>query len=375
LSLRRTHLFEYHEKKGFIIEFAGFEMPLWYEAITPEHLAVRNSAGIFDVTHMGRSLVYGNDAARFLDYMMTRDASQLSQTQGQYTLLCNEEGGIKDDLTAFRLGKEEYLVIYNASNREKNYAWLQEHAPNFHVKVEDISDNMPMFAIQGPKAQTILQKMISTDLSTLRRYWLIFSSYKGLKLSISRSGYTGEEGFEIHLWNVPLSEPEPAVDIWNHILSAGGKDIRPCGLGSRDTLRLEAGMCLYGNDINEHTTPFEARLGFAVKLEKACFIGKEPLMQQKEEGVQRLRVGLNQEQAIPRRGFEVYAGEKKIGEVTSGTLSPLLKQGIAMAYLKPEYTNEGTIVEVSMRGKRVRGEVTSMPFYDTDIYGWKRRRN
>ena len=350
-------------------------MPLWYEAIAPEHLAVRNSAGLFDVTHMGRSLVFGRRASEFLDYVLTRDPSRLNQLQGQYALLCNDRGGIRDDLTVFRLDMEEFLMIYNASNREKDFNWLQRQAAGFEVQVQDVSDNIAMFAVQGPRAQTILQRALPIDLATVRRYWLTFTNYKGKKASISRSGYTGEDGFEIHLWDTPLDKPQDAIELWNDILAAGKDEIRPCGLGARDTLRLEAGMCLYGNDIDEETTPFEAKLDFAVKLDKPRFIGRDALVQQRQEGVERIRVGLRMlERAVPRRGFPVLNKRERVGELTSGTFSPLLQKGIAMAYLQTESAPEGTAVEVDVRGRTAEAVVSVMPFYDPEKYGWRRKQ-
>ena len=374
-TARRTHLYEYHRQFGSLTEFAGFEMPLWYEAIAPEHLAVRNSAGLFDVTHMGRSLVSGRRASEFLDYVLTRDPSRLNQLQGQYALLCNDRGGIRDDLTVFRLSTEEFLMIYNASNREKDFSWLQREATGFEVQVQDVSDSIAMFAVQGPKAQTILQKAFPIDLATVKRYWLTFTNYKGKKTSISRSGYTGEDGFEIHLWDTLLDRPQDAIELWNRILAAGKDEIRPCGLGARDTLRLEAGMCLYGNDIDEETTPFEAKLDFAVKLDKTRFIGRDALIQQRQKGVTRTRVGLQMlGRAVPRRGFPVLNKGEKVGELTSGTFSPLLLKGIAIAYLCPESASEGTTIDVDIRGRNAEAVVSPMPFYDLEKYGWRRKQ-
>jgi aminomethyltransferase len=374
MGLNRTHLYEYHQKFGRLVEFAGFEMPIWYKSIATEHLAVRSSAGLFDVTHMGRILIKGHDAAKFLDYVTTRDSSNLAQTQGHYNIMCNDSGGIKDDITTFRLKEDEFLAICNAINREKDYRWLMEHSKDFQVELEDISDTVPMFAIQGPKAQEIMQKLTATDLSTIKRYWLRFIDFGEIRVSLSRSGYTGEDGFELYIWDTPITKPEAAIKIWNGILAAGGESIYPCGLGARDTLRLEAGMCLYGNDIDESTTPLEAKLDFAVKFEKPKFIGREALFAQKQTGVNRVRVGLKMlDQAIPRRGFTIKNGGNKIGEVTSGTYSPLLHKGIAMAYLPPAYSADGTIVDVDVRGKTVKASVCSMPFYDIERYGWRRK--
>jgi len=376
MSLKRTHVFEYHERYGKLFGFAGFEMPLWYGGVNHEHMAVRNSVGIFDVTHMGRSRVSGKDSAAFLDYVVTRNPSALAPMQGQYTVMCNERGGIKDDLTVFRLGAEEFLAIYNASNREKDFDWLLQQSTAYQVEIKDVSDEVAMFAVQGPKAQATLQKLTKTDLTHIRRYWLQFIDYDELKVSVSRSGYTGEDGFELHIWDTPLSKPENALKVWNDVLKAGSEfGIQSCGLGARDTLRLEAGMSLYGNDIDEDTTPFEAGLSFAVRFEKPRFIGREPLVDQKEKGLTRVRVGLKMvERAIPRKGFPVMKDGEKLGEVTSGTFSPLLQQGIAMAYVPPAYSAVGTKVEVDVRGRRTGAEVCAMPFYDQDKYGWRRKQ-
>jgi len=376
MSLKRTHVFEYHERYGKLFEFAGFEMPLWYSGVNSEHMAVRNSVGIFDVTHMGRSLVSGKDSAAFLDYVMTRNPSTLSPMQGQYTVMCNERGGIKDDLTVFKLGVDEFLVIYNASNRGKDLDWLLQQSKVFQVEVKDISDEVAMFAVQGPKAQATLQKLTKTDLTQIKRYWLQFIDYGGLKVSASRSGYTGEDGFELHIWDTPLSKPDKALKVWNDVLEAGKEfGIHPCGLGARDTLRLEAGMSLYGNDIDEGTTPLEAGLSVTVRFEKPRFIGREALVEQKEKGTTRTRVGLRMvERAIPRKGFTVIKDGAKIGEVTSGTFSPLLQQGIGMAFVPPTYSAVGTKVEMDVRGHGVEAGVCAMPFYDQDKYGWRRKQ-
>jgi len=376
MSLKRTHVFEYHERHGKLFEFAGFEMPLWYSGVNPEHVAVRNSAGVFDVTHMGRSLVTGKDSAAFLDYVMTRNPSTLAPMQGQYTVMCNERGGIKDDLTVFKLEPDEFLTIYNASNRRKDLDWLRQQSKAFQVEVKDVSDEVAMFAIQGPKAQATLQKLTTTGLAQIKRYWLQFIDYGGLRVSASRSGYTGEDGFELHIWNTPLSKPEAALKVWNDVLEAGKEfGIQPCGLGARDTLRLEAGMSLYGNDIDEGTTPLEAGLSFTVRFEKPRFIGREALAEQKEKGVTRTRVGLRMvERAVPRKGFAVMKDDVRLGEVTSGTHSPLLQQGIAMAYVPPSHSAVGTKVEVDVRGRSVEAEICAMPFYDQEKYGWRRKQ-
>ena len=362
---KKTHLYNFHKLNAKMTLFAGFEMPLWYKGIIPEHLAVRNSVGIFDITHMGRAIITGPEAEKFLNYVSTNDVSKLTALSAQYSTLCNEKGGIKDDFVVSRLEKDMFLMVYNASNRAKDYEWLTLHAKYFDVKVEDVSDNIAMFAVQGPKAEETLRKISTEDLSQMGRFKCGWTKLAGIEVFLSRTGYTGEDGFEIFVWNSPVSSPEKAVKVWNSILEAGKEfNIQSCGLGGRDTLRLEAGMCLYGNDINEDTTPLEARISFVVKFNKENFIGKEALLKQKEEGLKRRRVGIKMlERGIPRKGYEIYKNGEKIGEVTSGTFSPLLEEGIGMGYVKIEYTNENEEVTVDIKGKRLKAEIIKLPFY------------
>jgi aminomethyltransferase len=374
--MSRTQLYEVHAKAAKMITFAGFEMPLWYKGITEEHLAVRNGVGIFDVSHMGRIIVIGRDAERFLNYVVTNDVSTLTPNSALYTVMCNENGGIVDDTVVSRMAQDKFLLVPNAANREKDYNWLVQHAKGYDVKVEDVSDKSAMLAVQGPKAEKTLQEICSTDLSKIERFKCISTELAGIKVFMSRTGYTGEDGFEVYVWNASPENPDNAVKVWTAILEAGkGFGIEPCGLGARDTLRLEAGLCLYGNDIDENTTPLEARLGFVVKFQKDAFIGKSALLKQREEGVKRKRVGLlMMEQGIPRRGFKVYNNEgENIGQVTSGTFSPLLKCGIAMAYVQTQYAEEGNIVNVEIRGKKAKAKIVAFPFYDQEKYGYKRK--
>jgi len=375
---KKTHLYDFHKQNAKMTLFAGFEMPLWYRGIIPEHLAVRNSVGIFDITHMGRAIITGPEAEKFLNYVSTNDVSKLTPLSAQYSTLCNEKGGIKDDFVVSKLEKDRFLMVYNASNRTKDYEWLTLHAKKFDVKVEDVSDNIAMFAVQGPKAEETLQKISTEDLSQIGRFKCGWTKLADIEVFLSRTGYTGEDGFEIFVWNSPISNPEKAVKVWNSILEAGREfGIEPCGLGARDTLRLEAGMCLYGNDINEATTPLEARISFVVKFDKDEFIGKEALLRQKEEGLKRRRIGIKMlERGIPRRGYGIYKNGEKIGEITSGTFSPFLEKGIGMGYVKIEYDNEGEKVTVDIRGKQLKAEIIKLPFYqrrgDTIIlYGKK----
>ena len=372
---RKTHLYEYHVKNAKMTEFAGFEMPLWYDGIIIEHLAVREGVGIFDVTHMGRALIEGVDAEDFLNYILSRDISGMKVIQGRYSLILNERGGIIDDLTIFKLDENKYLLVYNASNREKDLKWINKNSKCYSVSITDISDETPMFAIQGPKAIPTLNKLFNIDLDKVKRYWGVWANFNNKKILLTRSGYTGEDGYEVYLWDTPLSEWRDALELWEAILEAGSEySIKPCGLGARDTLRLEAGMCLYDHDINEETNPFEARLDFTVSLSKENFIGKKALIKIKESGVKRIRVGIKlSEKGIPREGYKILSkNRKEIGIVTSGTFSPLLKIGIAMGYVQIEYSEEGSEVYIDIRGDLKKGIIVTPPFYDTSRYGWKR---
>lgn len=356
--------------------FAGFEMPLWYNGIVPEHLAVRNSVGIFDVSHMGRVIITGKDAENFLNHVITNDVSTLTPNSALYSVMCNEKGGIIDDFVLSRLEEEKFLLVPNATNREKDYNWLVKNAKGFNVKIENISDETAMFAVQGPNAEKTLQKICTANLSKIERFKCTSAKLANIDVFLSRTGYTGEDGFEIYVRNAPLEKPANAIKVWNSILEAG-KDfgIEPCGLGARDTLRLEAGLCLYGSDIDEDTTPLEARLSFVVKFQKPDFIGKNSLLKQKDEGVKRRRVGLQMiEHGIPRSNFKIYSeGGENIGLVTSGTFSPLLNCGIAMAYVQTQQATEGNIVNVEIRGKMVKAKIVPFPFYDAEKYGYKRK--
>ena len=351
-------------------------MPLYYKDIIPEHLAVRNCVGIFDISHMGRVLITGTDAEAFLNYTITNDLSTLLPNAAQYSVMCTDTGGIIDDFVIYRLEQEKFLMVYNASNNEKDYDWLVKNSKGFRVKLEEISDDVAMFAVQGPNSEKTLQKISRQDLSKIGRFKCASVELAGTDVFASRTGYTGEDGFEIFVWNASLAKPDKAIDLWKAILEAGKSyGIEPCGLGARDTLRLEAGLCLYGNDINENTTPLEAALGFVVKLAKERFIGKEVLSKQKAEGVQRKRVGVKiTDHGIPRPGFEIRSetGES-VGSITSGTFSPLLNFGIGMGYVKTSSAQEGSIVDVMIRDRVAKGKITGFPFYDPDKYGFKRR--
>lgn len=377
IQTSKTHLYDFHAQNGKTVSFAGFEMPIWYKGIIPEHLAVRKNVGIFDVTHMGRVIITGPDAETFLDYVTTNDVSALDTLSAHYSVMCNEGGGTKDDFVLSRQEKSKFFMVYNAANREKNCSWLMKQTTRFKVQVEDVSDNIAMFAVQGPAAQKTLQKTSTEDLNKIGRFKCTWTKISGHEAFVSRTGYTGEDGFEVFIWNTPVSKPQKAVNVWKSILEAGKEfNIEPCGLGARDTLRLEAGMCLYGNDLDENISPLEARLGFVVKLQKDDFIGKENLLKQKNDGIKRRRIGLKMlEAGVPRPKHEVFKKEKKIGYITSGTFSPLLKHGIAMAYVENEQAVEGEIVNVKIRHRQTNAEFVKFPFYNPDQYGHARKQS
>lgn len=373
---RGTQLQGVHKKTAKTTFFAGFEMPLWFKGIISEHLAVRNSVGIFDISHMGRVSITGEDSENFLSCVITNDISVVPPNGAQYSVMCNVNGGIIDDFVVYRLETEKFLIVFNAGNREKDYNWIIKNTKGFNVKIEDVSDNVAMFAVQGPNAEKTLQTIAATDLSKIGRFKCRNSRLTEVEVVISRTGYTGEDGFEVFVWNASSTKPDNAVKLWNAILEAGKSfRIEPCGLGARDTLRLEAGMCLYGNDIDESTTPLEARLNFVVKFQKENFIGKDALLKQKKEGIKRKRVGIQMtERGVPRQGFKVYDDKnEKTGYITSGTFSPLLKYGIGMAYIQAAQAQKGNFVNVKIRNRLAKGKIVSFPFYDTEKYGYKRK--
>lgn len=373
-NIRKTRLYEVHKQTAKLTLFSGFKMPLWYKGISKEHLAVRNNVGIFDISHMGRTTITGIDSKRFLNHVITNDVSLLSKNSCKYSVMCNECGGIIDDFVVYMLEVNKFMLVSNATNREKDFNWLMKKSEGFDVKLKDVSEEITMLAVQGPKSEQALQKICKADLNKVGRFKGSNVSIKRVKVFLSRTGYTGEDGFEIFIDNIK-SRKNDEVKIWNAILKVGKAfGIEKCGLAARDTLRLEAGMCLYGNDIDENTNPLEARLGFVVKLQKDEFIGKNALLKLKDEGIKRKRVGiLITEQGIPRNGFEIYDYNNNIiGSMTSGTFSPLLKRAIGMGYIFKSHTQERS-VKIKIRNKLIKGKIVSFPFYDTKKYGYSRK--
>jgi aminomethyltransferase len=372
LELKKTHLYAYHAEHGNIVDFGGYAMPVWYEGVIPEHNAVRNSCGMFDTSHMGRVWAEGQEVANFLDYVVTNDLSGLNEGNGLYTVMCLPTGGIVDDLILYKMEPERFLVVYNAGNREKDFAWLSKNTKGFKVKLTDVSNDVAMIAVQGPKAVDVLGKLSDIKVSEVPRFNIAKLKVSGIDCLAARTGYTGEDGFEVFVLDCPLEQPEKALKIWNDLVAAGAK---PCGLGARDSTRLEAGLWLYGNDIDESINPIEAGLRWVVKMKKpGYFIGKRALQKIIEEGVRKTLVGIMmEERGIPRHGYEILDGEKPIGLVTSGGMSPTLGVGIALGYVPPDYKELGTEVNIRIRKNLVGGKVVKhRPFYDETKYGWKR---
>ena len=355
---RKTPLYAEHVKLGGkLVPFAGWLLPVQYSGVIAEHNAVRTACGLFDVSHMGEIFCTGKDALANLNYLLTNDFSGMENGQARYSPMCNENGGVVDDLIVYKKTDESYLLVVNAANREKDYAWMLSHQSG-EAAFSDISDTVAQLALQGPKAEAILRKLAAADDIPAKYYSCSFGrTIAGVGCMISRTGYTGEDGFELY------TAADDAVKLWRLLLEAGkGEGLLPCGLGARDTLRLEAGMPLYGHEMNETVSPREAGLGIFVKMQKTDFVGKAAL-EARGKPV-RKRVGLRVTgRGIVREQQDVYQNGKKIGETTSGTFCPYLGYAAAMAILPLEAAEAGTQVEVDVRGRRVRAEVVKLPFY------------
>lgn len=355
---KTTPLYETHKKYGGkIVPFAGYLLPVQYAAgVIAEHKAVRDACGLFDVSHMGEITCKGPDALKLLNHLLTNDFTNMYDGQARYSIMCYDDGGCVDDLIVYKVKENEYFIVVNAANKDKDYAWMKEHEEGDAV-FEDISDSIAQIALQGPKAQEILAKLVSEECIPVKYYSAKFDQpFAGTTCTISKTGYTGSGGYELYL---------PALDapkVWDLLMEAG-KDmgLLPCGLGARDTLRLEAGMPLYGHEMNESISPLEADLGFAVKLQKSEFIGKEALAAKAPE---RKRVGLKiTGRGIVREHMPVYNGTEQVGMTTSGTFAPYVGYAIAMALVPVNLSAVGTALSVDVRGRKVAVEVVSMPFY------------
>ena len=358
LTLRKTSLFEEHKKcGGKIVEFAGFEMPIQYEGIIAEHNAIRKSTGLFDVSHMGEFLVSGKDALNYLNYLVPNNIKKIEMPgTGLYTQICNEHGGTVDDLIIYRL-ESDFLVVVNASNIEKDWDWFNKHKKDFDVHLKNLSDNFSLLALQGPNSQNILAKVLKTTPENLNSH-KYFQIKQYDDLWIARTGYTGEDGFEIFIDN-----PKKTVSLWQELITLGTK---PCGLGARDTLRLEAAYPLYGHELTDDISPLEAGLGWSVKLDKECdFIGKNILVRQKAEGLKKKMVCLKvNDKVIARQGYKVLSKDKiEIGIIVSGSQGITVGYPIATAFVPTSFSEVGTELLVNIREKLIPATVVQRPFY------------
>ncbi len=361
--LKKTPLNARHRSSGArMVPFAGWDMPVEYAGggVVAEHMAVRSAAGLFDVSHMGEIEIAGKDALAAVQRISSNDAAKLQVGQAQYSGLLTPEGTFVDDLLVYRLAPSHFLLVVNAGNIDKDFAWIEEQIkPAGDAVAVNASARYALIAIQGPEARKILQTLTAVDLASMKYYWFSHGEVASVRATISRTGYTGEDGFEVFV-------PPPSADrVWTALVDAGREDgLRPCGLGARDTLRLEAGMRLHGNDIDETTTALEADLGWIVGWKKDDFVGAARLREQKAKGVGRKLVGFEMlDRGIARHGHDAYVGATKAGVVTSGTQTPYLKKSIGMAYLPVEHGSPGVEFDVDIRGRRSRARVVPMPFY------------
>ena len=356
--MKKTPLNQTHKNLGAkMTDFGGWEMPVEYIGIIEEHKAVRNNCGLFDVSHMGEILVSGENAAKSLDKIITNDLKKLEAGKIIYTLICNEDGGIIDDLLIYCLNENEYLLVVNASNIEKDFNWIKEHSLD-KTEAKNLSKKYAMLALQGPESKKILTQLTDIDLSSLDYYRFRQAKAAGLNMIISRTGYTGELGYELYL------TPDKVKNVWEELMEVGSDfGLQPCGLGARDTLRLEKMYALYGNDIDENTNPYEAKLSWIVAINKGDFIGREKLLEIKKNCCQRKLTPFKiKGRGMARHGYQVFGDDKKIGKVTSGSYSPTLEQGVGLAYLNSEYTEIGTEIEIKVRKRKIKAEVVKGPF-------------
>ncbi|MGB3634410.1 MAG: glycine cleavage system aminomethyltransferase GcvT [Rubrobacteraceae bacterium] len=352
-GLRYTPLYEEHKSLGAkLVDFAGYEMPVQYEGIKAEHKAVREHAGLFDVSHMGEAVFRGPDAEKAVQRLVTRDVSRQEEGQAGYCAVCYEDGGTVDDVIVYKR-PDDFLVVVNASNRDKDLKHFRENIEDLDVELTDESDDWALLALQGPEAVAMLQNFTEEDLSSIKPFRFVEGKIDGAPAILSRTGYTGEDGFELYVG------PDDAPGIWRKLVEAGAS---PAGLGARDTLRLEAGMCLYGNELDPETTPLEAGIGFAVHLDKEEeFVGQSALKEEKEQGLRKKLVGFNlEERGIARHDHVVKAGEETVGKVTSGTMSPTLNEAIGLALVAPNVEDR---FEVEIRGRRIPAHTVQVPFY------------
>ncbi len=356
--MKKTVLYDHHVKLGAkMVEFAGFEMPIQYSSIKEEHHAVRHDAGLFDVSHMGEIKVIGEDATRFLDHVYTNNVNAMTANQILYGFFLYENGGVVDDLLVYKVNDEHYLLVVNASNTEKDYRWLLKQSDGFDVSIINASDEYSELALQGPKAEAMLQKHTDYALDSLKFFTFDDVQLENAEFLVSRTGYTGEDGFEIY-------GDHEAVKVLFKKLLLEHHDLKPCGLGARDTLRFEVALPLYGHEISETITPLEAGYKFAVKMDKGDFIGKDALQKQLEEGLTRRIVGLKiLDKGIVREGADVYVGDEKVGHVTTGYLSPSLNKAVALALVDKPHDKRGTELSINVRKRFLKARVVKKKLY------------
>ena len=352
-DLKKTPLYQtFVDSDAKIVEFGGWAMPVQFSSIKDEHIAVRTSVGIFDVSHMGEILIKGTESAQFIQYILSNDTDQITTDKAQYTALCNENGGVIDDLITYKLDQDTFLLVVNAANTDKDFDWINSHANDFDVEVENVSNQYGQLAVQGPEARKLIQEDVDFDLSSMKPFDVAHNvSYLGKTIMLSQSGYTGEDGFEIYC------EANDCVILWNHFIEHG---VTPCGLGARDTLRLEAGLPLHGQDLSETITPYEGGIAFAAKpLIDADFIGKSVLKEQKENGSKRRTIGIEMiDKGIPRTGYEVLNLDgNQIGEVTSGTQSPQSGKSIGLAIINRDEFELDKEILVQVRKRQVKAKI------------------
>ena len=356
--MKKTVLFDRHKKlNAKIVNFAGYMMPISYTSVNEEHIHVRNKVGIFDVSHMGEFEISGLNSIEFVQYLCSNDISKIEVGKAQYNCLTNESGGIIDDLLVYRLDTDKFLLVVNASNISKNWKWITSINEKFNCSISDLSDDISLLAIQGPEAESLCQKYTEENLSNLKNYSFFIGEFAGIEdILISKTGYTGSGGYEIYIPN------KKALKIWDTLFSNDKHDLRPIGLAARDTLRIEMGYCLYGNDINEDTSPIEANLRWITKTE-TNFIGSNNIEEQIKSGIRKKLIGFKLiEKSIPRNGYEIYNLEKElIGSVTSGTFSPILKIGIGLAYVDVNYLDNENIY-IKIRDKFIKAIIVNTPF-------------
>lgn len=361
--MAKTSLYEAHlASAGKMIDFSGFDMPVRYTSLNEEHHRVRSQAGLFDASHMGEFMVKGEEATAMLQYLLVNNIEKMVDGRVIYSPMCNERGGVIDDLLVYRMGEEEYMLVVNASNTKKDWDHVTKVKEGFSkVDLQDRTRETSLMAIQGPESQGILQELTDLPLDSIRYYHFKEGVINGQDVILSRTGYTGEDGFEIYVKN------QGALDIWNQLLEVGRGKVAPAGLGSRDTLRLEAAYPLYGNEFDDETSPLKAGLSWTIDLSKE-FIGQKALKKEKDEGIAKKLVGLALlERGVPRSHYRVFVGDEALGEVTSGTFSPTLEKGIAMAYLPSSYQKEDGDLYVEIRKKKMRAELAPLPFVERRV--------